>query len=41
MPFHHEKKLPDVVNYKHANSPILLPNDYLPVRDAVRRTLGS
>jgi threonine synthase len=38
---YHEKKLPDVVNYKHANSPILLPNDYLPVRDAVRRTLGS
>jgi threonine synthase len=38
---YHERTLPGVPSYKHANSAILLPNDYLPVRDAVRRTLGS
>jgi threonine synthase len=38
---YHEQKLPGLVNYKHANDPILLANDYLPVRDAVRRALGS
>jgi threonine synthase len=36
---YHEKKLPGVPAYKHANSPILLPNEYGAVRDTVRRTL--
>ena len=37
---YHEKKLPGVAGSKYANQPVLLPNEYGPVRDAVRRTLG-
>ena len=36
---YHEEKLPGVTNPKHANPPILLPNDYHTVRDTVRRLL--
>jgi threonine synthase len=38
---YHEKKLPAVPDPKYANAPILLPNDYVAVRDAVRRELKS
>ena len=37
---YHEKKLPGIPAYKRANSPILLPNDYQPVRDAVERIIA-
>jgi threonine synthase len=38
---YHDGELPDVPNPKHANHPILLPNDYTVIRDAVRRSLDS
>ena len=38
---YHEAKLPEVPNPKHANHPVLLPNDYTAVRDTVRRSLDS
>jgi threonine synthase len=38
---YHEKTLAAVVDPKYANAPILLPNDYSAVRDAVRRELKA
>jgi threonine synthase len=38
---YHEGKLPGVPNPKFANRPILLPNAYGEVRDAVRRILDA
>ncbi|HEY0709040.1 MAG TPA: pyridoxal-phosphate dependent enzyme, partial [Polyangia bacterium] len=38
---YHEKNLPGVTASKYANQPVLLPNEYGAVRDAVRRTLGN
>ena len=38
---YHEKNLPGVTGSKFANQPVLLPNEYIAVRDAVRRTLGN
>jgi threonine synthase len=38
---YHEKKLGSVADPKYANAPILLPNDYTAVRDAVRRELKT
>jgi threonine synthase len=38
---YHEKALAAVPNPKYANAPILLPNDYVAVRDAVRRELKT
>jgi threonine synthase len=38
---YHEAKLAGVANPKFANHPVLLPNDYGEVRDAVRRVLGA
>jgi threonine synthase len=38
---YHEKKLAAVPNPKYANAPILLPNEYVAVRDAVRRELKT
>jgi threonine synthase len=38
---YHEKKLAAVPDPKYANAPILLPNDYVAVRDAVRRELKT
>ena len=38
---YHEKKLAAVADPKYANTPILLPNDYIAVRDAVRRELKT
>jgi threonine synthase len=38
---YHEKKLAAVTNPKYANEPILLPNQYAAVRDAVRRELKT
>ena len=38
---YHERKLPNVPNPKYANTPILLPNDYVAIRDEVRRRLDS
>jgi len=38
---YHDGELPDVPNPKHANHPVLLPNDYAVVRDTVRRTLDD
>ena len=36
---YHDGELPDVPNPKHANHPVLLPNDYTTVRDTVRRAI--
>jgi threonine synthase len=36
---YHEEKLAGVVGYKRANKPVLLPNEYSTVREAVRRVL--
>jgi threonine synthase len=36
---YHERKLANVPSPKHANTPILLPNDYVAIRDEVRRRL--
>jgi threonine synthase len=38
---YHDGELPEVPNPKHANHPVLLPNDYDTIRDAVRRSLDS
>jgi threonine synthase len=38
---YHEKKLAAVPEPKYANAPHLLPNDYVAVRDAVRRELKT
>jgi len=38
---YHDGELPDVPNPRYANHPILLPNDYTVIRDAVRRSLDS
>jgi len=38
---YHEKKLAAVPDPKYANTPILLPNEYVAVRDAVRRELKT
>ena len=38
---YHEKKLAAVPEPKYANAPILLPNDYIAVRDVVRRELKT
>jgi threonine synthase len=38
---YHDGELPDVPNPKHANHPVVLPNDYTAIRDAVRRSLES
>jgi threonine synthase len=38
---YHEKKLAAVPEPKYANAPQLLPNDYVAVRDAVRRELKT
>jgi threonine synthase len=38
---YHERKLAAVPDPKYANAPILLPNDYVAVRDAVRRELKT
>ena len=38
---YHEGKLADVPAPKHANKPVLLPNDYAAIRDAVRRSLDA
>jgi len=38
---YHDGELPEVPNPKHANHPVLLPNDYNTIRDAVRRSLDS
>jgi threonine synthase len=38
---YHEGKAPGVPNPKYANTPILLPGEYLAVRDAVRKSLGT
>jgi threonine synthase len=38
---YHDGELPEVPNPKHANHPVLLPNDYAVVRDSVRRSLDS
>lgn len=38
---YHEGTLPQVPAGKYANKPIALPNDYVSVRDAVRRTIGA
>jgi threonine synthase len=38
---YHEKKLAAVPDPKYANAPILLPNEYVAVRDAVRRELKT
>ncbi len=36
---YHERKLANVPSPKYANTPILLPNDYVAIRDEVRRRL--
>jgi threonine synthase len=36
---YHERKLANVPTPKYANTPILLPNDYVAIRDEVRRRL--
>jgi threonine synthase len=36
---YHDSRLPGVPAPQHANTPVLLPNDYNAVRDAVRRVL--
>jgi len=38
---YHDGELPDVPNPKHANHPVLLPNDYTVIRDAVRRAMDN
>jgi len=38
---YHDGELPEVPNPKHANRPVLLPNDYAVIRDSVRRSLDS
>src|SRR3954447_11278164 len=38
---YHEGKLPDVPHPKHANTPVYLPNEYVAIRDAVRRSLDG
>ena len=38
---YHEGKLADVPKPKHANQPVLLPNEYGAVRDTVRRILDQ
>jgi threonine synthase len=38
---YHERKLASVPEPKYANAPLLLPNDYIAVRDAVRRELKT
>ena len=38
---YHDGELPEVPNPKHANHPVLLPNDYVVIRDAVRRALDT
>jgi threonine synthase len=38
---YHDGELPEVPNPKHANHPVLLPNDYTAIRDAVRRSLDG
>ena len=38
---YHEGKLADVPAPRHANKPVLLPNDYTAIRDAVRRSLDA
>jgi len=38
---YHDGELPEVPNPKHANHPVLLPNDYAVIRDAVRRALDN
>jgi threonine synthase len=38
---YHDGELPDVPNPKHANHPVLLPNDYTVIRDTVRRSLDT
>jgi threonine synthase len=38
---YHDGELPEVPNPKHANHPILLPNDYTAIRDAVRRAIDN
>jgi threonine synthase len=36
---YHDGKLPAVPHPRYANQPVTLPNDYLAVRDEVRRRL--
>jgi threonine synthase len=38
---YHEKSLTGVAASKYVNQPVLLPNEYGAVRDAVRRTLDT
>jgi threonine synthase len=38
---YHEGKLPQVPSPRYANTPVMLPNQYDAVRDAVRRSLGT
>jgi threonine synthase len=38
---YHDGELPEVPKPRHANQPVLLPNDYSTIRDAVRRSLDS
>lgn len=38
---YHESQLEGFAAFKHANTPIVLPNDYSAVREAVRRSLGA
>jgi len=38
---YHDGELPEVPNPRHANHPVLLPNDYTTIRDAVRKSLDS
>jgi threonine synthase len=38
---YHDGELPEVPNPKHANHPVLLPNDYTVIRDAVRRAMDN
>jgi threonine synthase len=38
---YHDGELPEVPNPRHANHPVLLPNDYTVIRDAVRKSLDS
>jgi threonine synthase len=38
---YHDGTLAQVPNPKHANHPVSLPNDYVVIRDTVRRSLGT
>src|SRR5215471_18911062 len=38
---YHEGKLDAVASPRYANKPVYLPNDYVAIRDSVRRTLGT